>query len=286
MSGLTFKIYLDKSVEENASLYFQKLKVLKKKLAGAERTILKMEKKLSRNVHKQEAKKTKQEKVNIQMSWFTKFRWFFTQHGFLLIGAKDAGSNELIIKKHMSENDIVFHTSAPGSPFFILKLDRFYSDNDLKLIKEDIESSAQITACYSKAWSLSLTYTDVFYVRPEQVTKKAKAGEFLSKGSFMIYGKRNFLTVKLELAVGRLSENNEHPELIVFTPDAVSSKCKKYFTLSPGGLKKSDVVKKLLHSLVKKSPQFVVLNREKIPQDRLHDVMLSFVPSGSSSVQT
>ncbi len=278
-------IDLNKTVDENAAFYFQHAKLLKKKVEGAERTVEIMSKKLSSINSKKAKVKKKHSELELQHSWFTKFRWFFTQHGFLVVGAKDAGSNELIIKKYLSKNDLVFHTEAPGSPFFILKLDKFYSDEELKKIKEDIESTAQLTASYSKAWSLNLVYTDVFYVRPEQITKKAKAGEYLSRGSFMVYGKRNFLTVKLELSAGVKGSGDS---IIIFTQDYVSSLCKKYVVLTPGSIKKSDAVKRIIKILLGKnvnSLEAVEVNSEKISSGRLHDVLLSLMPPGSFNIE-
>lgn len=278
-------INLNKTVDENAASYFQRAKILKKKIEGAEKTVEVMNQKLLSKERRKVKKKSKSSDEELSHSWFTKFRWFFTQHGFLVVGAKDAGSNELIIKKHLSQNDLVFHTEAPGSPFFILKLDKFYSDEELKSIKEDIESTAQLTASYSKAWSLNLVYTDVFYVRPEQITKKAKAGEYLSRGSFMVYGKRNFLTVKLELSVGVKSSGNS---LIIFTSDQVSSLCKKYVVLAPGSVKKSDAVKRIIKSLLGKkvnSLNVVEVNSEKVSSAKLHDVLLSLMPPGSFNME-
>ncbi len=281
-------IDLNKTVDENAALYFQHAKLLKKKIEGAEKTVEVMSRKLlnaENKKNKKTKKKIKTSDAELPHSWFAKFRWFFTQHGFLVVGAKDAGSNELIIKKYLSQNDLVFHTEAPGSPFFILKLDRFYSDEELKTIKEDIESTAQLTASYSKAWSLNLVYTDVFYVRPEQITKKAKAGEYLSRGSFMVYGKRNFLTVKLELSVGVKSSGSS---LVVFTQDYVSSLCKKYVVLTPGSIKKSDAVKRIIKILLGKnanSLDVVEVNNEKVSLSSLHDVLLSLMPPGNFNIE-
>ena len=88
---------------------------------------------------------------------------------------------------------------------------------------------------------------DVFYVNPEQISKKANPGEYLNKGSFMVRGKRNFLNVKLEVSVG-----SKDGKVIGGPTSAISSQVDDYFTLIPGERKKSDITKvialKLKHS--------------------------------------
>ena len=285
---MDIELELNKSIDENAARYFDRAKLMRKKISGVEETIELMEKKLNSKLKKNKILEVKsfnsKPERELQKEWFTRFRWFFTQKGFLVVGAKDAITNEILIKKHVTNNDLVFHTDAPGSPFFILKLDKYYSDEELKTLKEDIEAVAQLTASYSKAWSLGLVYTKVFYVRPDQISKTAKSGEYLSKGSFMVYGKRHFVTVKLEISVGKFDNDDKNgPNILIFSQDYVSSKCKKYAVLSPGKMKKSDVIKKLIFSFFgrKNQPKKVYVNNQPFYYKELHDVLLSMLPSGS-----
>ena len=60
-------------------------------------------------------------KVLINKEWYEKYRWFFTSDNLLAIGGKDASSNSVIIRRHLTENDYVFHAEVNGSPFFILQ---------------------------------------------------------------------------------------------------------------------------------------------------------------------
>ncbi len=53
--------------------------------------------------------------------WYEKFRWFFTTGGKLAIGGRDAQSNTTLIRRHLQENDTIYHADLFGSPFFILK---------------------------------------------------------------------------------------------------------------------------------------------------------------------
>ena len=320
---MRLKIFYDKSVSENASYYFDKSKKAKKKQDGVIKTIELMKKKLTRINKKKiieegrnhektlldendlDEKEREESSFITKKGWFTKFRWFFTSRGLLAVGGKDAVTNEILIKKHVEDKDLVFHTDAPGSPFFLLKLgsDKTITNENTESLKQDIEEVAQATACYSKAWSLGLSYSDSYYVKPEQVSKTAKSGEYLKKGSFMIYGKRNLLRVKLELGVAII--NNE---LIIAPLSLVESKAKKYIVLTPGSLKKSDAIKKIIYYLfgnrTKEASKARKIHKARKPTKsknkagkkfeldltkevlkEIHDTLISQLPSGGFNVE-
>ena len=121
---MKISLYLDKTLEQNAALYFEKSKKAKKKLEGA---MLAIEK--SRKALEQEKKKLAEAADNTvkrplkaaKKEWYEKFRWFISSEGFLVIGGRDATTNEMIVKKFTDKEDIVFHTYMSGSPFFVVK---------------------------------------------------------------------------------------------------------------------------------------------------------------------
>lgn len=261
------KVVLDvrKSVESNAADYFEKAKKARKKLEGAksalERTREKLqiliaektesEKKLAAAA---EERRTVAERI-AKKEWFEKFRWFISSEGFLCIGGRDATTNEIIIKKHADQKDIVFHTELAGSPFFVVKSQRSSSDgvsgsnssgekeeNTARAIGEKtIEEAAIATASYSRAWKAGIQSVDVYWVRPEQVSKEAKSGEYISKGAFMIYGRKNFVPVKIGLAIGITDEG----KLMGGPAAAVAANCTKFVKLIQGDNKPSDAAKKI-----------------------------------------
>ena len=98
------EIELNKSVEENAGIYFDKAKKAKKKLKGAEEALEKSKKKLLKLEQEEDKFRAEEEKKEIKKArkreWYEKFHWFISSEGFLCIGGKDATSNEIIIKKH------------------------------------------------------------------------------------------------------------------------------------------------------------------------------------------
>ncbi len=239
------KIVLDltKNIGQNAAFYFEKAKKIKNKIEGAEKALKENLKKLRESEAKKEKlilEKSKQEKLKERkQEWYEKFRWFISSGGFLVIGGRDATSNEIVVKKHTEPNDLVFHTDMAGSPFFVVK-------SDGKQIGEKTkEEAADATCTFSKAWKLGLQTSSVFYVAPEQVSKKTKAGEYMGKGAFMIYGKTNYINNKVNLAVGMTKSQ----QVMSGPLEAVKANCDKYVILVQGNEKASAIAKYIQHKI-------------------------------------
>jgi len=228
------EIDLNKSIEENAGRYFDRAKKAKKKKQGAGEALEKSLKKLEKIKKERPAEKEKTKKKDVKREWYEKFRWFISSEGFLCIGGRDATSNEIVIKKHTEKHDIVFHTDMAGSPFFVVKT------KGKKVGKATLEEAAQATASYSRAWRLGVAVLDVFYVKPEQVSKKTKSGEYMPKGAFMIYGKTTYLRPELRLAVGI-----KDGRIIAGPVGAVKKNADKYVIIEQGREKASALAKKI-----------------------------------------
>ena len=222
---------IDKSIEQNAGIYFDRAKKAKLKAIGATDALKKSQKILKRTKKKQDAIK-ETIKIKREKKWYEKFRWFFSSEEFLVIGGRDATSNDIIIKKYAEKEDIVFHTDMAGSPFFVIK------SGGKKITEKTLKETACATAIYSRAWKKGLATTEVFYVTPEQVTKKANSGESLSKGAFMIYGKTTYLENNMKLAIGILDGVTIGGPL-----DAIKSQTKYYVRITQGDKKTSNVAK-------------------------------------------
>ena len=256
----SIELNLDKKIENFTDDLYNQVKNMNSKLSGAERT---MNKYIADRDNLLEQKEDIMESVEdalpkarvaVKKEWYEKFRWFFTSGGFLAVGGRDATSNEMVIKKQMEIEDWVFHTSMAGSPFFLLK------GGKEKASEEDIEEVAIATASYSRAWQNGYSTQEVFYVRPEQVSKKVEAGEFLTKGSFMVRGKKNILNPELEVCVGIVNGK------VVGGPRSVIVEGEVY-GLVPGKTKKSDIAKKLAQKL-----------------GRSVDEVMSVLPNGTSDL--
>lgn len=234
---------LSKSIDENAAVYFERAKKIKKKILGAERSLdenIQKLKRLEEAREKADAKILEQSRhEQREHEWYEKFRWFISSEGFLVIGGRDATSNEIVIKKHTAPDDIVLHTDMAGSPFFVIK------GEGRQIGEKTKEEAADATCTFSRAWRLGLQTTSVFYVKPEQVSKKTKSGEYMGKGAFMIYGRTNYISNKLNLAIG-ISKSFQ----IMGGPlDALKANCDKYVVLEQGNEKASAVAKYIRHKL-------------------------------------
>lgn len=257
---MKIEIDLTKSLEENASIYYSKAKKSKKKLKGAKETVMKMREKLLHQANKKEKKKIKIDE-KAKKKWYEKFRWFKTTQDLLVIGGKDATTNEEIIKKYTEKNDIVFHTSLAGSPFVVIKKGK------QEINEESIKQARIFTATYSKAWENNLKEVEVMKVSPDQVTKEAQAGEYLQKGSFMIYGKRSLKRAPLQLSIGVTNIDGTN-KLMGGPHDAIQKHCKKITKIIQGNQRKSEISNKL----------------KKKYKLKKNDEILKILPNGGSTI--
>jgi len=225
-------IDIRKSVEENAADYFERAKKDKKKIAGANKIISSFSEKINSFAEKQEAPAIKMKAA--KQEWYEKFRWFISSDDYLVIGGRDATTNEIVIKKHTEKDDIVFHTEMPGSPFIIIKKQGRVGE----LPANTLEEAAVFTAVFSSGWKRGLSTTQVFMVRPEQVSKESQPGEYIAKGAFMIYGEKKFYNPTMSHAIGIYNDR------VIGGPlSAVKKHCKDYVEIVQGDAKLSDVAK-------------------------------------------
>ncbi len=155
-------------------------------------------------------------KEQIAKEWYERYRWFITSEGLLAIGGRDASSNSAIIRKHLTEEDIVFHAEVHGSPFFILK--------DAK---------------------------DAYWVEPSQIKRGAPTGQFLPRGSFVIEGRRNYIKgIEIKLSVGLIRSYSNYV-LACGPTNAIKKRSVVYSQLLPGGMDPNSVAKKIKTDLVK-----------------------------------
>ncbi|WP_457741624.1 ribosome rescue protein RqcH [Thermococcus sp.] len=248
LEGKKVKLYLNRSIGENAELYYEKAKKFKHKYEGAlkayedtKRKLDEVEKLIEEEIKKElNVKKIERRKKK----WFEKFRWFVSSEGFLVLAGKDASTNEVLVKKHMSENDLYCHADVYGAPHVVIK-------DGQNAGERTIFEACQFAVSMSRAWSQGLYGADAYWAYPNQVTKQAPSGEYLGKGAFMVYGKRNWLRgLPLKLAVGVI--NYEGEDYVVCAPvEAIKAHAKRYIIIRPGRLKKGELVKKIRSILEK-----------------------------------
>ncbi|MDX9693989.1 MAG: ribosome rescue protein RqcH [Methanothermobacter sp.] len=239
----TITLDTTKSLEENAEAYYEKAKKAKKKISGVKDAIQETLEKIEQLKKKREAALKKitlpEKRVKRKLKWFEKFRWFISSQGFLVLAGRDATTNEILIKKHMEPKDIYLHSDIHGAPSVIIK------SKGEKIPKDTIEEAAIFAASFSNAWKHGYSHLDVYWVRPDQVTKTPPPGEYVPKGAFVIKGRRNYIRgVPLEIAVGII--DYEGPRIMSGPISALKKHAREYVIIKPGHMKKEAVAKEIL----------------------------------------
>ncbi|KAI1321220.1 hypothetical protein EDD11_007786 [Mortierella claussenii] len=157
-----------------------------KTLAHASKAFKSAEKKIRQQL--QEVKITTSIQRARKPYWFEKFMWFITSENYLVIAGRDAQQNEMIVKRYMKKDDIYVHADIHGAATVLIKNP---SDED-PVPPSSIYQAGIMSVCQSKAWDAKIV-TSAYWVRADQVSKSAPTGEYLTTGSFMIRGKKNFL---------------------------------------------------------------------------------------------
>ncbi|RLE83775.1 MAG: hypothetical protein DRJ41_04315, partial [Thermoprotei archaeon] len=232
LKELDVHLNANKSAYENISELFSLAKTLEKKAKKA--SLIAKKKKVKE-------KEFKVVTIKERKAWYENFYHFISSGGFLVVGGKDASQNEALVRKYMNDNDIFLHADIHGGPVVIVK-----SQGD-SVDEKTLMEAAQLAASYSRAWELGLMSADVYWVKGSQVSKKAPSGEYLTKGAFMVYGRRSYLrNVPLEIALG-VKVRNSTCEIVSGPPSAVGKETKIMVILQPGRMSRDFVIKKMVN---------------------------------------
>ncbi|MBI2006538.1 MAG: NFACT family protein [Nitrosopumilales archaeon] len=264
------KIDINSSLQALASVLFNEAKRQKAAIVSIERLQKKTEKDLEKLRKQVEVSKDSISVTEIKKkNWYERYRWFNTSDDTLAIGGRDSSSNMAIIRKHLENSDRVFHADIFGSPFFILKAGKETTDSSLNEV-------AHATVCFSRAWREAMYGLKAFWVNPEQVKKGAPSGQFLSKGSFVIEGQRNYVRVAtLKLGVGLLKQDDRYI-VVCGPPTCIKKNCICYSMIEPGGLEMTDAAKKI-------KIEFVNMKGDAVKSISVDD-FVRVLPAGESHV--
>ena len=191
---VTWQVDPSKSLWENVQILHERLKKLKKKRERLLKLIEEEKKRISEG-KKDTEKKEIEIKKKRKRAWYESFRWMFTSKGNLVIGGRDARTNELIVRKYLQPGDLFFHADVIGAPSVILKEGEEASE-------EEIEEAAVFAAAYSRAWKMGLHRVPVFYVKADQVSLSPPSGEYRPRGGVIVKGKREWVEVNPILYLG------------------------------------------------------------------------------------
>lgn len=281
IDGFHFSLSLRKSLFENANEYYERGKRAKQKVEGAQAALGESKRKLAeieRELQEAEELKTlkpaqivealaKRKEAMESKQWYEKFRWFTSSDGFLVVAGKDTVSNEVIVKKYTTQEDVVFHAEITGAPFVVVKAE------GKPISEQALREAAEFAASYSRAWRENAGTADVYWVKVDQLSKSGPSGESVPHGAFFVVGKRNwYRNTPLRVAVGIIV--NEEPAYVGGPLDAVKAKTKAYVVIQPGDYQGKELLKQVLKSL---TLQLSKDEREKAGKTSIEQVR-EFVP--------
>lgn len=238
ISDRQIKMSAGLSVNENAAALYEKSKKAKAKLEGAKAAVLDTEKELRTSLDEESTGKPATKKKETKRFWFEKFRWFVASEGNLVLGGRDARTNDELVKKHLEQKDLYAHADVHGAPSVVIK-------NGSQAGEKTLTEACTYSLCFSKAWKAKVASGSAYWVMPDQVSKTPQPGEFLARGAFVIRGKRNYSKkLAMELAVGEVMLEGERKVMCGPEP-AVSAQTSAYFLFVPGEEKRSTFAKTL-----------------------------------------
>lgn len=281
VDGLCFGLSLRKSLFDNAARFYERGKRAKRKIKGAQAALEETREKLgeveakigeAEELGKIKPTKAVEEIVERKIKrkeWFEKFRWFVSSDGFLVVAGKDAVSNEVLVKKYTEPKDVVFHADIVGAPFVVVKTE------GKKPNEQCLREAGEFAAAFSRGWREGFASVDVYWVMPDQLSKGGPSGEYVSRGGFVVRGKRNWMRgIPLETAVGVVMEGDGEIKFVGGPVQSVGAKTNAYVVVVPGDLKGKEVFKRVLAALAGKIPKEL---REKVLKVSVEEIR-EFIP--------
>jgi predicted ribosome quality control (RQC) complex YloA/Tae2 family protein len=226
-----------KSVEQNMQVLYLTRKAMREKIEGLKRA-KEVEKKANMEREKEKEKKERTHKHEIKKEWYERYWWFFTSENFLVVAGKNAIDNERIVKRYLTDDDFYVHADIHGGSSGVIKT---YGKDPSEIT---FREACCFVACFSKAWG-SISSCDAYWVKADQVSKTPPSGQFLSKGSFMIYGKKNYYKeLPMRLAAGVVKIDGD--EKVMCAPEsAISGRSTKYVMIVPGKKRAEQAAKEI-----------------------------------------
>jgi predicted ribosome quality control (RQC) complex YloA/Tae2 family protein len=228
----------DKDVTANAQALYEQRREDQLKAQRIEEAIEATRKGMEA-ARKKAAKVAKKPKVKgTKAMWFDAYRWMLSSEGFLILGGRDARTNDQVVKKHLKDGDRYAHADLHGAPSTVVK-------EGSKAGEATLREACEFALVYSKAWSAGIASGSAYWVLPEQVSKQAESGEYLPRGAFVIRGKRNYFhDLPVRLGLGEI-ELEGHRKITGGAVSAFASQSKKYVVMGPGKEDREKVAKRL-----------------------------------------
>ena len=229
---VTLPVRLD--ARASAQTIFEEAKRLKSKAAGAREALADTDAKLAEPSQAVAPARPRIRETSGRTRsghWYTRFRWFVSSSGILVVAGRDASTNDAVVRRHLGERDLYVHADIHGAASVIVKA----PERPQETIPEStIEEAGRFAVAFSKAWRAGLASADAFWATPDQVSKTPTTGEFVARGAWVIHGTKHYLKdLPLELALGSLEVDGT--EVWVVAPQsALRARGSVRLLLTPG----------------------------------------------------
>ena len=102
------------------------------------------------------------------------------------------------------------HAEVYGAPSTVVKCDQ-----DRQPGEETLREACNFAVAFSRAWAAGLSSGSAYWVLPSQVSKTPESGEFVTTGSWIVRGKRNyFFDLPMELFINIREEKGSRVPMI------------------------------------------------------------------------
>lgn len=282
VDDLLFSLDLQRSLYDSAGEFYERGKRARQKLEGAKIALEETRRKLAEVEVKMRTAEDLERVAPAEVmeevakrrikhrEWFERFRWFVSSDGFLVVAGKDAVSNEVLVKKHTEPHDVVFHADVVGAPFVVVKTE------GEEPTEQCLREAGEFAVAFSRGWREGFGSVDVYWVKPEQLSKSGPSGEYVPHGGFVVSGKRNWMrNVPLRVAIGVVVNEEEGVIRIGGGPvDAVKAMTDAYVVIAPGDQSSKELLTHVLRILAAKMPKE---QREEILKASIEQIR-EFIP--------
>ena len=277
LDGTDTRLDIRKTATQNADRFYKKSKKAKAKIPGVKNAIentgaliAKLKEGGTEAIKLEES--IPEERVVKKKEWYEKFRWFSSSDGFLVLGGRDATSNEMLVKKHMALHDIFVHADIHGAPAVVIMTE------GKEVPEATVQEAFDFAATYSRAWKHDVAVLNVYWVKPEQVSKTAEHGEYVPKGAFIIRGKKNTGTGTIEAAIGVAM--GEEIRILAGPPEAVSHNTDYHVKIVPGRMKSQETALAIKNRVLEQAKEE---DKNKIQKINISDIQVQ-LPAGGSEL--
>ncbi|KAL8721770.1 MAG: hypothetical protein Q9225_001619 [Loekoesia sp. 1 TL-2023] len=191
---LAIDIDLALSPWSNARQYYDQKKTAaikeQKTIQSSTKALRSTEKKINADLKKGLSQEKQVLRPVRKQLWFEKFHFFLSSEGYLVLSGKDAQQNEILYKRYLKKGDIYVHADLHGAASIVVKNKPGHLNDPIP--PSTLSQAGSFAVATSSAWD-SKAVMSAWWVHPNQVSKTAPTGEYLTTGSFTIRGEKNYL---------------------------------------------------------------------------------------------